>query len=123
MKSFDDIVGECWKTHKKEGMKMKGGKMVPNCVPKHEAAQIDEMDVQMKDDIENGRAIDPASQVQLDQDTIDADIENIPKDQEMKDVQIQQQKVAARNGEAPPKMNGRQDPRKSSASQNGNGNK
>ena len=85
--------------------------------------QIDEMDIQMKDDIENGRAIDPASQVQLDQDTIDADIENIPKDQEMKDVQIQQQKVAARNGEAPPKMNGRQDPRKSSASQNGNGNK
>ena len=85
--------------------------------------QIEEMDVQMTDDIENGRAIDPASQVQLDQDTIDADIENIPKDQEMKDVQIQQQKVAARNGEAPPKMNGRQDPRKSSASQNGNGNK
>jgi len=85
--------------------------------------QIEEMDVQMADDIENGRAIDPASQVQLDQDTIDADIENIPKDQEMKDVQIQQQKVAARNGEAPPKMNGRQDPRKSSASQNGNGNK
>ena len=85
--------------------------------------QIEEMDVQMADDIENGRAIDPASQVQLDQDTIDADIENIPKDQEMKDVQIQQQKTAARNGEAPPKMNGRQDPRKSSASQNGNGNK
>ena len=85
--------------------------------------QIEEMDVQMADDIENGRAIDPASQIQLDQDTIDADIENIPKDQEMKDVQIQQQKVAARNGEAPPKMNGRQDPRKSSASQNGNGNK
>ena len=85
--------------------------------------QMEEMDDQMADDIENGRAIDPASQVQLDQDTIDADIENIPKDQEMKDVQIQQQKVAARNGEAPPKMNGRQDPRKSSASQNGNGNK
>ena len=84
---------------------------------------MDELDVQMADDIENGRAIDPASQIQLDQDTIDADIENIPKDQEMKDVQIQQQKVAARNGEAPPKMNGRQDPRKSSASQNGNGNK
>ena len=85
--------------------------------------QIEEMDVQMADDIENGRAIDPTSQTQLDQDTINADIENIPKDQEMKDVQIQQQKVAARNGEAPPKMNGRQDPRKSSASQNGNGNK
>jgi len=89
--------------------------------------QMDEMDVQMADDIDNGRAIDPASQVQLDQDTIDADIENIPKDQEMKDVQIAQQKTAARNGETPPKMNGKEDPRKSaartSASQNGNGNK
>ena len=85
--------------------------------------QMEEMDVQMADDIENGRAIDPTSQTQLDQDQINADIENIPKDQEMKDVQIQQQKTAAANGEAPPKMNGRQDPRKSSASQNGNGNK
>ena len=84
---------------------------------------MDELDIQMKDDIENGRAIDPASQVELDQGMIDADIENIPKDQEMKDVQIAQQKQAAKNGEAPPKMNGRQDPRKSSASQNGNGNK
>ena len=89
--------------------------------------QMEEMDVQMADDIENGRAIDPASQVQLDQDTINADIENIPKDQEMKDVQIAQQKTAAKNGDTPPKMNGREDPRKSaartSASQNGNGNK
>ncbi|AGH26107.1 portal vertex protein [Prochlorococcus phage MED4-213] len=89
--------------------------------------QMEEMDDQMADDIENGRAIDPTSQTQLDQDTINADIENIPKDQEMKDVQIAQQKTAARNGETPPKMNGREDPRKSaaktSASQNGNGNK
>ena len=85
--------------------------------------QIEEMDEQMADDIENGRAIDPTSQTQLDQDTINADIENIPKDQEMKDVQIKQQKAAANNGEPPPKMNGRQDPRKPSASQNGNGNK
>ena len=85
--------------------------------------QIEEIDVQMADDIENGRVIDPLSQTELDQGMIDADIENIPKDQEMKDVQIQQQKTAARNGEAPPKMNGKQDPRKSSASQNGNGNK
>ena len=85
--------------------------------------QIEEMDEQMADDIENGRAIDPTSQTQLDQDQINADIENIPKDQEMKDVQIKQQKAAANNGEPPPKMNGRQDPRKPSASQNGNGNK
>ena len=85
--------------------------------------QMEELDVQMKDDIDSGRVIDPLSQTELDQGMIDADIENIPKDQEMKDVQIAQQKQAAKNGEAPPKMNGRQDPRKSSASQNGNGNK
>ena len=85
--------------------------------------QMEELDVQMKDDIDSGRVIDPLSQTELDQGMIDADIENIPKDQEMKDVQIAQQKQAAKNGEAPPKMNGKQDPRKSSASQNGNGNK
>jgi len=34
MKSFGDMVGECWKTHEQRGMKMKGGKMVPNCVRK-----------------------------------------------------------------------------------------
>jgi len=34
MKSFSDMVGECWKTHEQRGMKKKGGKMVPNCVPK-----------------------------------------------------------------------------------------
>ena len=85
--------------------------------------QIEEIDAQMKDDIDSGKVIDPLSQTELDQGMIDADIENIPKDQEMKDVQIAQQKQAAQNGEAPPKMNGKQDPRKSSASQNGNGNK
>ena len=80
--------------------------------------QMEEMDVEMKDDIDSGRVIDPLSQTELDQGMIDADIENIPKDQEMKDVQIQQQKQAAKNGDTPPKMNGRQDPRRSSASQN-----
>ena len=39
MKSFDDMVGECWKTHKKVGMKMKGGKMVPDCRPKNESVE------------------------------------------------------------------------------------
>ena len=36
MKSFKDMVGECWSTHRQEGYKKKGGKMVPNCVPKNE---------------------------------------------------------------------------------------
>ena len=39
IKSFDELVGECWKTHKKVGMKMKGGKMVPDCRPKNEGVE------------------------------------------------------------------------------------
>ena len=39
MKTFNQSQAECWKTHKKVGMKMKGGKLVPNCVPKNEAAE------------------------------------------------------------------------------------
>lgn len=33
--SFKDFVNEaCWKNYKQEGMKKKGKRMVPNCVPK-----------------------------------------------------------------------------------------
>lgn len=35
-------VDECWKTHKQVGMKKKGGKMVPNCVPKNEETEVAE---------------------------------------------------------------------------------
>ena len=34
MKKEEVEVDECWKTHKQVGYKKKGGKMVPNCVPK-----------------------------------------------------------------------------------------
>ena len=34
-------VAECWKTHKQVGMKKKGGKTVPNCVPKNEVSGWD----------------------------------------------------------------------------------
>jgi len=30
-----DVDEACWSTHKQEGMKKKGKRMVPNCVPKH----------------------------------------------------------------------------------------
>ena len=33
-------VAECWKTHKQVGMKKKGDRTVPNCVPKNE--EVDE---------------------------------------------------------------------------------
>ena len=44
IKSFGDYVGECWKTHKQQGMKKKGGKMVPNCVPKSESYTVTNAD-------------------------------------------------------------------------------
>ena len=33
-------IDECWKTYKQVGMKKKGNKMVPNCIPKNE--EVDE---------------------------------------------------------------------------------
>ena len=44
MKTYDDLGEDkdpCWDTHKQVGMKKKGGKMVPNCVPQEEVA-VDE---------------------------------------------------------------------------------
>ena len=35
-KIIRETIAECWKTHKQVGMKKKGDKMVPNCVPKNE---------------------------------------------------------------------------------------
>ena len=40
--SFQRFV-ECWKTHKKVGMKMKGGKLVPDCRPKNEEFVLEKM--------------------------------------------------------------------------------
>ena len=39
--SFERFV-ECWKTHKKVGMKMKGGKLVNDCRPKNEEVEVTE---------------------------------------------------------------------------------
>ena len=41
-KTFTQFQQECWKTHKQQGLKKKGNRMVPNCVPKNEEAKIDE---------------------------------------------------------------------------------
>ena len=35
-KTFKEFAEACWDTHKQVGTKMKGGKRVPNCVPKNE---------------------------------------------------------------------------------------
>ena len=39
-KTYSQFQQECWKTHKKVGMKMKGGKLVPDCRPKNEEVEI-----------------------------------------------------------------------------------
>ena len=43
IKAVKDLINEdgpCWDTHKQVGMKKKGGRMVPNCVPKNEEPRI-----------------------------------------------------------------------------------
>ena len=42
-KTYKEFLEACWDTHKQVGFKMKGGKRVPNCVPKNEEEQIDEL--------------------------------------------------------------------------------
>ena len=61
MKSFDKIVGECWKTHKQEGTKMKGGKVVPNCVPKNESVDeaLKRPKLDIKQNVKNKIEINP----------------------------------------------------------------
>ena len=42
MQKFKTFLEDpCWDTHKQVGTKMKGGKQVPNCVPKNEANEAD----------------------------------------------------------------------------------
>ena len=42
-KTFKDFAEACWDTHKQVGTKMKGGKRVPNCVPKNEEDELNEL--------------------------------------------------------------------------------
>ena len=39
--SFNEKAQKCWDTHKKVGMKMKGGKLVNDCRPKNEEVQVE----------------------------------------------------------------------------------
>jgi len=50
--------GPCWDTHKQVGMKKKGGKMVPNCVPKNEDAELNEWGEVTEKAEYNGRPVD-----------------------------------------------------------------
>ncbi len=50
-KSYEEFQQECWKTHKQVGYKKKGGKMVPNCVPKNEEVEITDVKKLSEDDM------------------------------------------------------------------------
>ena len=53
------------------------------------------MDLQIADDIESGRAINPTDLVSADQQQLDAETDNIELDQEVKKAQIASQKSKA----------------------------
>ena len=57
--------------------------------------QIEEMDMEMTDDIEMGRAINPTDLVAADQEQLDAETDNIELDKEVKRAQIASQKTKA----------------------------
>ena len=42
-KTFKEFAEACWDTHKQVGTKMKGGKRVPNCVPRNEEDELNEL--------------------------------------------------------------------------------
>ena len=43
MKSYKQFILEaCWVNYKQVGMKKKGNRMVPNCIPKNEEVELDE---------------------------------------------------------------------------------
>ncbi len=48
MATYSDFVQEaCWDTHEQRGMKKKGGKVVPNCVPKGSMSENQEWWIDM----------------------------------------------------------------------------
>ena len=47
-KTFKEFAEACWDTHKQVGTKMKGGKRVPNCVPKNEEDELNELAKDLK---------------------------------------------------------------------------
>ena len=47
-KTFKEFAEACWDSHKQVGTKMKGGKRVPNCVPKNEEDNLEEKKVKIR---------------------------------------------------------------------------
>ena len=54
---WDNMEKACWSGYRQEGMKEKGGRMVPNCVPIEKSNEIKETKEEMKKSIWNGTFI------------------------------------------------------------------
>jgi hypothetical protein len=54
---WDNMEKACWSGYTQEGMKEKGGRMVPNCVPIKKSNENTEIKEEMKKSIWNGTFI------------------------------------------------------------------
>ena len=54
-KKHKEVDEACWDSHKQVGTKMKGGKQVPNCVPKNEDSSYPSKDAKIKGDNPAGK--------------------------------------------------------------------
>lgn len=48
---FNDLFEDCWSGYRQAGMKKKGDRMVPNCVPTNEESNIDKLEQRRIDDL------------------------------------------------------------------------
>ena len=54
---WDNVQKACWSGYKQVGMKEKGGRMVPNCVPVEKATDVEDKEEAVKKSIWNGTFI------------------------------------------------------------------
>lgn len=101
-----DEDGPCWDTHKQVGMKKKGDKLVPNCVPKEEA-DLDELSLSIKDLTKSG--INKKS-YGTDKDKLKKDLERLRKGlkkENLEEAAAPRWKRAGPNGEIQATVNGK----------------
>ena len=87
--------GPCWDTHKQVGMKKKGDKMVPNCVPKNES-ELDELSMSLKSITKSGIN----KKGHADKDKLKKDLEKLKKGLKKEDLE-EAAKVRWKRGKYP----------------------
>ena len=100
-----DEDGPCWDTHKQVGMKKKGNRLVPNCVPKEEA-ELDELSMSLKDLTKTGLN----KKAFGDKDKLKKDLERLRKSlkkENLEEAAAPRWKRAGPNGEIQATINGK----------------